>query len=533
MKRYITGAALLLALVTGLSGCLDALVEPGHSNPLDPANPNTSSPVPARPAGLTAVVSDRLVELSWSVGDTSAIDHYRVYRWEVEGGEDEDYELIDTTTETKYADADVRNGQAYYYKVSGVNELGLEGRSSREIIVIPRMFSVTINQGSPKTSTRNVALRMSASSETEIMQVSNEPDLSDAQWEPYQSAYSWSLLSGDGDKTVYVRFRDAADNESSIVSDDIELDTRAVIESVTEDSDGADLATGDVIHFTLTAGELHGDAAVDLGTIVPGIALYDDGTGGDTVSEDGVYERNYTIDPGVEVVNGPVTGTFTDEVGNRAEPVLAAGTVTILDPPAAVEMGTPIPLSESKIVLSWSRNNDADFSAYKLYRSYVPGVDGSTERELIGDFSDQSTTDYTDTGLEPESTYYYAVYVVDRVGLTTISNEVSATTPANEPPAAVELFTPWSPGSLSLELSWTVSDAEDFVYYELVVWEEDPPAPPAPSEKRIITRIETRSATFYTHESLDESIIYWYEVAVVDSFGAETLSNTVSGSPLP
>jgi hypothetical protein len=110
MKRYITGAALLLALVTGLSGCLDTLVEPGHSNPLDPSNPNTTSPVPARPAGLTAVVSDRLVELSWSVGDASAIDHYRVYRWEVEGGEDENYELIDTTTETEYADADVRNG---------------------------------------------------------------------------------------------------------------------------------------------------------------------------------------------------------------------------------------------------------------------------------------------------------------------------------------------------------------------------------------------------------------------------------------
>lgn len=43
MKRYITGAALLLALVTGLSGCLDTLVDPNHSNPLDPSNPNTSS----------------------------------------------------------------------------------------------------------------------------------------------------------------------------------------------------------------------------------------------------------------------------------------------------------------------------------------------------------------------------------------------------------------------------------------------------------------------------------------------------------
>jgi len=532
MKRYITGAALLLALVTGLSGCLGDLVEPGHNNPLDPSNPNTSSPVPARPAELTAVVSDRLVELSWSVGDASAIDHYRVYRWEVEGGEDENYELIDTTTETEYPDTDVRNGQVYYYKVSGVNEPGLEGESSRKIVVIPRMFSVTIDQGSPKTSTRNVALRMSASSETEIMQISNAPDMSGAQWQPYQSTYSWSLLPGDGDKTVYVRFRDTADNESDIVSDSIELDTRAVIESVTEDSDGEDLSPGDVIHFTLTAGELHGEATVDLGSLAR-IALYDDGTGGDTVPEDGVYERDYTIEPGVEVVNGSVTGNFTDDVGNRAEPVLAAGTVTVLDPPAAVEMGTPVPLSERMIALSWSRNNDADFSAYKLYRSYVPGVDGSTQRELIGDISNQSITDYTDTGLEPDSTYYYAVYVVDRTGLTSISNEVSGMTMENLPPDAVELFTPWAPDSTSLELSWTVSNADDFMYYELIGWEEDPPAPPATDEKRVIARFELRSETFHTHESLDQSIIYWYEVAVVDSFGAVTLSNTVSGSPLP
>ena len=39
---------------------------------------STSSIEPARPTGLTATVSDRLVELSWSVGDASAIDHYRV-----------------------------------------------------------------------------------------------------------------------------------------------------------------------------------------------------------------------------------------------------------------------------------------------------------------------------------------------------------------------------------------------------------------------------------------------------------------------
>ncbi len=533
MKRFVTGAALFLAVLTGLSGCLGNMEVPGHSNPLDPSNPNTSSPEPDRPTGLTAVISDRLVELSWSVSESWSIDHYRVYRWEVEDENVEDYELIDTTTETEYADTDVRNGQGYYYKVSGVNALGLEGIASRRVLVIPRVFGVAINQGSPRTSTRSVTLRMSASTGTDIMQVSNAADMAGAQWEPYQSSRSWSLEAGDGEKTVYVRFRDSGDNESAIVSDTIELDTKAVIQSVTEDSGGEDLSAGDVIHFTLTAGELYGEAAVDVGSVVPGIALYDDGTGGDAVANNGVYERDYTIEHGVEVVNGSVIGTFQDEAGNHAEPVLADGTVTILDPPAAVVMGAPVALTETKIALSWSRNNDSDFSAYKLYRSYVPGVAGSTDRELIGDFSNQSSTDYTDTGLDPGTTYYYAVYVVDRAGLTSISNEVSATTVANVPPSAVVLYSPWSPNPTTLELSWSVSNAPDFVYYELIGWEQDPPAPPATSQKRVITRIEVRNETFYTHESLSSSMVYWYEVAVVDSFGAETRSNVVSASPGP
>ena len=533
MKRLGTAAALLLILAAGLTGCLETLSLPGHDNPLDPLNPDTDSVEPDRPRSLNAVVSDRLVELSWEVDNASAIDHYRVYRWEVEDEDDEDYELLDTTSAEEYADSDVRNGQAYYYKVSGVNELGLEGDSSSALLVVPRVFGVTVNQGRPKTSSRDVSLRMSASSETELMQVSNESDMSGAQWQPFQSSYSWTLSSGDGTKTVYVRFRDSGDNESAIVSDEIELDTKAVIESVTEDSGGEDLSAGDVIHFTLTANELNGEASVDLGTVVPGIGLYDDGTEGDSVPDDGVYERDYVIEPGVEVIGGSVVGTFTDDVGNSAEPVVASGTVTVLDPPSAVEMAAPVVLSETRISLSWSRNNDADFSAYKLYRSSGPGVENAGDKELIGDFSDQSRTDYTDAGLDPATTYYYAVCVVDRAGLASISNEVSATTDVNEPPAPVELFTPWSPDSSTLELSWTVSDAEDFDYYELIVWEEDPPDPPATSDKRIVARIETRTETFYTHESLDSSIIYWYEVAVVDSLGAQSLSNTVSGSPVP
>ena len=178
-------------------------------------------------------------------------------------------------------------------------------------------------------------------------------------------------------------------------------------------------------------------------------------------------------------------------------------------------------------------NNDNDFDSYKLYRSYIQGVDTSQERVLIADITNQTLTDFTDTGLEPDSTYYYAVYVFDEIGLSVISNEVVGTTMENDPPTPVELAEPWAPDSSSLELSWSVNSDDDFLAYELFCWDQDPPNPPDLGTKRVIARLTDRTETFFTHENLVESFVYWYEVSVVDSFGATTPSNTVSGSPRP
>jgi len=528
--RMTRMAAVLLALLL-LPACFDALTQPGRENPADPANPDTPSRVPPRPTGLGAAVSDRMVVLTWTVSDTTFVDHYNVYKWEVEDVDEEDYELVAEVDVQSYDDQGVTNGQEYRYKVSAVNALGLEGKLSAEHSVTPRLFSVAIEQGRPKTGTRNVSLTLSAVGAAQLMQISNTSDLSGATWLPYQSTYSWELTQGDGQKTVYARFRDVEDNESNVVSDSIELDTQAAIDEVTEDTGGATQYAGDVIHFALDAGEVYGTASVDISTVETGIALYDDGTAGDRAADDGVYERDYTVPPGLEVIEATIVGHFTDEVDNSADEAFADGTVTIHDPPTPSTMLAPVPLSQRRISLSWTRSTDGDFSAYRLFRSYVAGVDASDEREMIYEGSNASQTDFTDTGLEPDSTYYYAVYVVDGIGLDEISNEVSATTPANTPPDPVEMYAPWAPDSTSLIVSWSESDEGDFKQYELIGWEQDPPNPPDTSTKRVIARFDQPGDTFYTHSSLIDSFVYWYRVAVIDSFGARAVSDSVSGSP--
>jgi hypothetical protein len=87
--------------------------------------------------------------------------------------------------------------------------------------------SVSINDGDPRTSSRLVTLTLSATdpspgSGVTQMRISNtQSGLSSASWEDYSTTKPWPLTSGKGTKTVYVRYRDGAGNESAVVTDTI------------------------------------------------------------------------------------------------------------------------------------------------------------------------------------------------------------------------------------------------------------------------------------------------------------------------
>ena len=62
---------------------------------------------------------------------------------------------------------------------------------------------------------------------------------------------------------------------------------------------------------------------------------------------------------------------------------------------------------------------------YKIYRSETSPL--SEEDSLIATIYEKGTIEYEDTGLVPKMTYYYRVYVADKGGLTSESDEVSGT----------------------------------------------------------------------------------------------------------
>jgi hypothetical protein len=65
------------------------------------------------------------------------------------------------------------------------------------------------------------------------MIISNDPRFAEGQWEPYRTSKDWRL-QGFGLQTVYVRFRDAADNVAEITHDGILVHARTPVISFEE-----------------------------------------------------------------------------------------------------------------------------------------------------------------------------------------------------------------------------------------------------------------------------------------------------------
>jgi alpha-tubulin suppressor-like RCC1 family protein len=107
--------------------------------------------------------------------------------------------------------------------------------------ITPPTGSIVINNGAAFTNTTTVILTLSAAdsgSGLSQMQFSNDGST----WstpEAYATSKSWMLTNGDGTKTVYIKFKDNANNWSnSIASNTITLDTTPPFVTITSPATG-------------------------------------------------------------------------------------------------------------------------------------------------------------------------------------------------------------------------------------------------------------------------------------------------------
>jgi fibronectin type 3 domain-containing protein len=202
--------------------------------------------------------------------------------------------------------------------------------------------------------------------------------------------------------------------------------------------------------------------------------------------------------------------------------VLTAQTVS--SPPAAVTLSAYV-VSESEVELDWSRSTAIDFASYQLFRSDDDNV--TTSSTLLQTQTTSTTTTYRDTDRKPATDYYYAVFTVDKAGLSAKSNVVKVTTAENLRPDSVTLFISKRDSiPASVTLGWTKNGDKDFESYR--VYRSDTQG----SAGKLITAVTAQSTTQYLDNGIDRRNTYYYTVIVYDKYGmASKVSNEVISGP--
>jgi hypothetical protein len=412
-KRISTWAPAVIALL-GV-GCAEQPSDPGGELPVDPGQ------VPPVPVDLAVEVSAGEVLLSWRVVDATGVTDYRVYRATTGA-----FQLVAAPTQTAFRDGQVVAGTTYRYQVAA-RRGGLEGERSAVVAGTPGLFSIVLENGAEITGgngvepgSRKVRVGLVAPSVTVAYRLSEDSTFAGSPqqgFDPLAPTTVFALSPGDGEKTVFARFEDGGGTMSELVRGTIRLDTRAVIASVAEDSNGAELHVNDILHLAMVVDTTGGTAAVSLGTVYTGLRLFDDGSNGDPTAFDASYERDFTIPAGLEVVNAVVLGSFTDEVGNAADALGAATRITIAEPPDPVLFDVPgSQVVGAGIALSWSRSDDADFARYRIFRSPPGGGPVDESDALVASIVARDSTGLTDRNLTGGATYTWGVQAVDQNG---------------------------------------------------------------------------------------------------------------------
>ena len=201
---------------------------------------------------------DTSLDFTWTASsDDVGVDHYNVYV-SVDGG---DYAATTTTASNSVAISG-ENGHSYRVKVQAEDAAGKVStfsEASNAVICDTTSVptgSVVINSGATYATSTGVTLGLSATdtaSQIAQMRFSNDGGSYD-DWRAYSTSASWTLTSGDGEKTVYAQFMNGGGRTSDPYTDTIVLDTTSPTCSISI-NEGATYATTRTVTLTLSASD--------------------------------------------------------------------------------------------------------------------------------------------------------------------------------------------------------------------------------------------------------------------------------------
>jgi chitodextrinase len=266
----------------------------------------------------------------------------------------------------------------------------------------PPTGSVAINGGAAATGSRSVTLTIAASDDKGVTHMRFSHDMVQwTTWETYSNVKPWTLTSGYGTKIVYAQFKDAVGTMSSIYSDDIQFTDLTPPSVPTNVQASAQSASSVQVTWTASTDNVG----------VTGYRVFRNG------SEIGTTAGTSYADTGLD---SGVTYSYSvsayDAAGNesaQSSPPAAVATPDNVSPsiPGNVQAVAQSPVT---VQLAWTASTDnVGVTGYRVFRD---GLEIGTS----------ATTNYTDSGLEAETTYSYTVSAYDAAGNESLQSSPAA-----------------------------------------------------------------------------------------------------------
>ena len=369
-----------------------------------------SAEAPDPPTGLSATAIDpNTVDLTWNIHpDHDNLDGYRIYR---------DGSFVASTSGTTYRDVGLTPFTTYVYTLTAVGEDGDESSPSQPASVTTPDFtppSIPEDLVATAVGTERIDLTWSPSSD------------------PESGVFEYVVFRDGGEisRTTTTSFQDGGLTPgttyeyrvSAINGAGDESDPSLPVSATTPGGSGPSAPTNlSATPVSTESIELFWSPSTDPESGIAFYRVFRDGTEIGTPTgtdyQDAGLEATTTYEYRVSAVNG-------DGLESDLSPAVSATTFDAEGPPAPTGL-TATPSGPSQVGLTWVAP-DGGASSYNVFR------DGT----FIGSVM---ATAFVDTGLQPATTYRYAVASVDADGIQGArSGEVSATTPSSEdlvPPA--------------------------------------------------------------------------------------------------
>jgi hypothetical protein len=238
------------------------------------------------------------------------------------------------------------------------------------------------------------------------------------------------LASGDGQKTVYVWYKDVAGNVSSTASDSIILDTTAPIVTITSPT------SSDTYTTTSSPLSLSGSAS-DSSSGVKEVTWSNDKGGSGTASG-----TTYWSVSSISLTSGDnkITVTAKDNAGNTSTDTITVTYNAGSAPTVTTGSATNV-TSTSATVTGTVNANGLSTTAWFEYGT-VKGTYGNKSSTQSVSGSTDTTVSATITGLTAGTTYYYRIAAQNNAG-TSYGEEMSFhySTPGSAPTVETEAAT--------------------------------------------------------------------------------------------